>query len=80
MERVQINFSGKVKVIVKPSSSKTELGVFDVNKKAWRVSISARAEDNKANIELIKFFTKLSKKKVRIVSGLSSRVKFLEFL
>lgn len=73
------SFSGKVKILVKPNSNKDEILGFDEARSAWRVSISAPAEDNKANIAVIKFFSKLTKKKVRIVSGLTSKEKILEF-
>ena len=71
------NFQGKVKILVKPNSNKDELLGFDEVRKAWRISISAPAEDNKANIAVIKFFSRLTKKKVRIVSGLKSKEKLL---
>jgi len=41
------------------------------------VNIKAKAEQNKANIEIIKFFSKLLKKRVRIIKGLKSREKIL---
>lgn len=73
------NFTGRVKILVKPNSNKDEILGFDEARSAWRVSISAPAEDNKANIAVIKFFSKLTKKKVRIVAGLTSKEKLLEF-
>jgi len=72
--------SGRFKVLAKPSCSESKIIGWDEENKAWRVEIGAPADDNKANIELIKFLSKSFKKQVRIVSGLSSRVKFLEFL
>lgn len=68
-----------MKIIVKPNSKKDELLGFDEARNAWKVSISAPAEDNKANIAVIKFFSRLTKKKVRIVAGLTSKEKLLEF-
>jgi len=67
--------NGPVKVRVKPNSKKTRFvkeqdGVLFVD-------ISAPAENNKANIELVKFFSKNLKKKVRIKSGLTSKHKTL---
>lgn len=79
MAGIQIEFTSRLKILVKPSSSKTEILSFDDSRKAWRVNVAAPPEDNKANIAIIKFFTKLSKKNVRIVSGLTSKVKVLEF-
>lgn len=68
---------GRVKIIVKPNAKKDEILGFDEEKQAWRVSIAAPPEDNKANIAVIKFFTRLTKKKVSIVSGLTSKQKIL---
>ena len=66
------------KVIVKPNSAKNEIMKFDDNKKAYRVNIKEKAEDNKANIEIIKLFSKLLKKKVKIIKGLKSKEKVLK--
>ena len=49
-----------------------------MSRNAYKISIKARAEDNKANIELMKFLSKTTKKKARIVSGLRSREKIVE--
>lgn len=68
----------KFKVIVSANSKRNEITSFDEAKNAYRVSIKARAEDNKANIELMKFLSKTTKKKARIVSGLRSREKIIE--
>ena len=70
----------KFKVIVKPNSRENKIIEFDKDKSAYIIKIKARAEDNKANIELIKFLSKLLKKKVRIASGLKSREKIIEVL
>ncbi|MEM4271267.1 MAG: DUF167 domain-containing protein [Candidatus Pacearchaeota archaeon] len=67
----------KLKVIVKPNSRKSEIIGFDDNKKALRISVKSPAEKGKANVELIKFVSKLLKKKVVIVSGLKSREKII---
>lgn len=79
MAGVQIDFSGKIRVLVRPNSKKTEILGFDDVRKAWRIAVTVPAEDNKANLALVKFLSKLSKKRVRIVSGLSSKEKVLEF-
>ncbi len=68
---------GRIKIIVKPNSKKDELLGYDDEKQAWKVAIAAPPEDNKANIAVIKFFTRLTKKKVTIVKGLTSRQKML---
>ena len=69
------NLSGKVRIIVKPNAKKTEiLGEIDG---ILKVSVAAPAEGNKANLEIVKFFSKLTGKRVRIVSGLTSKKKTL---
>ena len=68
----------KFKVIVKPNSKENKLEYFDKGGNAYRISIRAKPEDNKANIEIIKFLSKLLKKKVKIISGLKSREKIIE--
>ena len=69
---------GYLKIIVKPNARDNEIISFDSERDALRVSIAAPAEDNKANIEVVKFFSKLLKKKVKIKSGLRSKEKLLE--
>ena len=66
-----------ISVIVKPNSSKNEIQ-YEENKKCLKVFIKAPPENNKANIELIKFFSKLGKK-VKIIKGLKSKNKTLVF-
>jgi len=66
------------KVIIKPNSSKNEIMGFDDNKRAYKISIKEKAQDNKANKELIKFLSKVLGKKVRIKSGFKSREKIIE--
>ena len=66
------------KIIVKPNSSKNEIVSYDKDKKAYRVNIKAKPEDNKANVEVVKFFSKLFKKRARIVRGLKSKEKILK--
>jgi uncharacterized protein (TIGR00251 family) len=66
-----------LKILVKPNSVKTEILKWDDEKKALRVNVHAKPEDNEANIEVVKFFSKLLKKKVVIKSGLRSREKLL---
>ncbi len=66
-----------LKIIVKPNSSSNEILGFDSEKQALKISIAAPADKNKANLELIKFLSKLLKKKVRIKTGLKSKEKIV---
>lgn len=67
-------------IIVKPNSSKTSLVGYDNNRKAVKVNIKEPAENNKANLAVIKFFSKQTWKKVKIISGLTSKKKLLKFI
>ena len=62
-----------LKIIVKPNSNKNEIIEYLPEKQALKVAIKAPPEDNKANIEIIKFFNRLTKKQTRIVAGLTSK-------
>ncbi|MFC1728008.1 DUF167 domain-containing protein [Nanoarchaeota archaeon] len=67
--------NNKLRILVKPNSKKSEILGYDG--KAVKVAIAAPADKGKANKEVIKFFSKLLKKKVEIKSGLKSREKVL---
>ena len=62
-------------LIVKANAPSTELLDYDTNLNAYRMNVSAPAKDGKANIEIVKFLSKLTKKKARILSGLTSKKK-----
>ncbi len=74
-----MKLEGRVDIIVAAGSGENEIVGFDPAKNAYRVKIKAPAQDNKANIAIIKFFSKLSGKKVRIIRGLKSKLKTLSF-
>ena len=66
-----------IDIIVKPNSPKTEIRIFDSEKGAYRIDVKAHPEKGEANKEIVKYFTKILKKDVRIISGLKSRRKVL---
>jgi uncharacterized protein (TIGR00251 family) len=66
-----------LKILVKPNSPQTEILEYDLERKVLRVNVHAKPEDNAANLEVIKFFSKLLKKRVIIKSGLKNREKLL---
>jgi len=70
--------NNSLKIIVKPNAKKNEILGYDDSKKAVKVAIAAHAEKNKANVEVIKFFSKLLKKPIKIKSGLTSKEKLLK--
>ncbi|MGV8141678.1 MAG: DUF167 domain-containing protein [Candidatus Woesearchaeota archaeon] len=76
----QYKYNGYLKILVKPNSPKTEIIRWDTERGALRVNVHAKPEDNEANIEIVKFFSKLLKKKVIIKSGLRSKEKILQII
>ena len=66
------------KILVKPNSPRNRITCIDEQRNAFRVEIAAPADKDKANREVIRFFSKLLKKKVRIVKGRKSREKLLK--
>jgi len=68
---------GIIKVILKPNSSKNKIKELDSKRNAYRIEIKAPAEDNKSNIQLVKFLSKALKKDVKIIRGFKNREKLL---
>ncbi len=68
------------RVIVKPSAKKSEVLGYDGQKKAYRIAIAAQAQDNKANLELVKFLSRELGKKVRITSGHTAKMKMIKIM
>ena len=69
---------GIIKVILKPNSSKNKIKEFDSERNAYRIEIKATAQDNKANVELVKFLSRALKKDVKIIKGFKSREKLIK--
>ena len=67
-------------VLVKPNKKKTEILGYDNDRQALIVNVSKPAKDDKANQELVGFFTKKLGLKVRMISGLTSRLKILKLI
>jgi uncharacterized protein (TIGR00251 family) len=79
MDIIEYLNDSTLEIIVRPNSSKNEIIGYDLARKALKVNIKAPPENNKANIELIKFLSKETKKKVKIISGFTSKKKVLRF-
>jgi len=69
---------GTIKVILKPNSLKNRIIKFESEKNAYRIEIKAPAQENKANLELIKFLSKSLKKNIKIIQGFKSREKLIK--
>ena len=82
LERLQLKIEdyiadNKLKIIVKPNSSKNQIIKWDSDKQALRISIKSKPEQGKANLEIVKFFSRLLKKDIKIISGLTSKKKII---
>jgi len=71
--------NNSLRITVKPNANKSEILGYDESRQAVKVAIAAQPEKGKANKEVIKFFSKLLKRKIEIKSGLKSREKILVF-
>jgi len=71
--------NGKLNISVKANAPKTKITNYDNTKKLVKLDVHAPPEKGKANAEIIKFFTKLTKKKASIISGKTSKKKTLKF-
>ena len=65
----------RLNIIVKPNSVKNK--IVKVENEILRVEIKAPAFHGKANLEVVKFFSKLLSKRVKIVKGLKNKRKVL---
>ena len=66
-----------IEITVKTNMAKTK--ITSEKDGVYKVNVKAQPQNNKANLEIIKFFTKLSKKRVKIIKGLTSKKKVLKF-
>jgi len=65
-----------IKVKVYPQSRREE--IEKLNEKEYKAYLKKPAEDNKANIELVKLLSRYFKTQVKIVKGLKNRNKIVE--
>ena len=63
------------RVLIKAHAKKNEILGYDDARQAYRIAIKEPAEDNKANVELVKFLSKEMGRRVKIVSGHTSKIK-----
>ena len=65
---------------VKVKSNQPETKITKQENNILYIDIKTKPEDNKANIELIKFFKKELNKDVKIIKGLTSKNKILKVI
>ena len=73
MKKIKMEFPVNIKV--KAGMPNTE--ITGEEKGVYCVNVHAKAEDNKANIEIIKFFSKIAGKRIRILKGVKSKRKVI---
>ena len=66
-----------ITVYVKPNSKKTQIIKFDESKNAYILSVKAKPENNKANLEIERFLSKISNKNATIVKGFKAKTKLV---
>jgi hypothetical protein len=66
----------KIKLKVRPNSSKDE--IKKISEEDYEVWLKEKAENNKANVELVKLLQRFFKRKVKTKSGFNSRNKIVE--
>lgn len=64
-------------VVKKLNCKKTE--VIKQDQDIYYINVKGKAENNEANIEIIKFFSKYFNKPVEIINGFKSKKKLLRF-
>jgi len=67
-----------ITIKVKPNASETK--IISQSENEFIIAIAAPPEQNKANIELIKFLSKHFKTDVKIIRGLKSKTKIVKVL
>lgn len=72
--------NNRLHIIVKPNAKKTEILSFDPLTKIVKIAVAAPADKDKANKELLKFVSRILKKKVSFVTGLRNKEKILEII
>ena len=68
----------RLNISVKANSNQNRVIGFDKEKKRMKLEIAAPAKNSKANVEIVRFLSKLLKKKIRIVSGFTSKNKSIK--
>ncbi len=66
-----------IQILVKPDSNEDHL-YYNKERQIYVLSIRAKAQDNKANIEVIKFLSRLFKKRIKIVRGFKAKLKLVD--
>ena len=74
-----VPLSKSMKIVVKANQRQNKILSYNQETKVFKVAIKAIPENDKANIEVIKFFSKMLGKPVRIKTGFTSKEKLIVF-
>lgn len=66
-----------IRISVRPNARKSRIVKYDPERDIYIVEIAAKPENNKANIEVVKFFSRELGRRVCIAQGLTSKDKVL---
>ena len=70
----------RISIKVRPDSPTTEIIGYDSSEEIFSMNVKAHPDKGKANQEIIRFFSRLLKKEVKIVSGVRSKRKLLKLI
>lgn len=72
--------NGVLKVFVKPNKMQSVVEGYDSSRNAVIIHISAPSDKDKANRELVRFLSRMLKKRVEIVKGMRGREKYVKII
>lgn len=70
----------KFDIEVRTNRPRTNLKGYDKDKQAYLLDVAAPPEKGKANIEIVRFISKMTKKRASIIKGKKSRRKTVRLL
>ncbi|MCF7872356.1 DUF167 domain-containing protein [Candidatus Woesearchaeota archaeon] len=76
----EIRTKSSIMLIVRTNSNKTQINSFDTARQAYVLDVAAPPQDNKANIEIVKFFKRELGKDIRILSGATAKKKLIRLI
>lgn len=78
MDLTNFIINNSIKINVKTNTKKTVITKLDSDTNTLHVDVCQKPENNKANIEIEKFLSKLTNKTAKIVRGLKSKHKLVK--
>ena len=66
-----------IMVIAKTNAVKTKIDSYDKSRSAYIMDVAAPPQDNKANVEIIRYLSRLTGKQATIISGATAKKKLI---